>query len=116
MPDQTPPVLAGAEVVSLRSWLPASGGADHFHGRVVAAFQELEQLPGDGPLQAPADVAGTLTLGRASCGVGTAVMVIAEPHHHGVSRPVELLVTGAVQPMPVTCREDAWIALAPAMA
>jgi hypothetical protein len=69
--------------------------------RSVVAFKELEELSGNGSLQASPDVADALALGRAPSGVGTGVWVIAEPgHHDGVECPVELPVTRPVQSMP----------------
>jgi hypothetical protein len=56
--------------------------------RSVVAFKELEELSGNGPLQAAPDVADAPALGRAPSSVGTDVWVIAEPGDHDrVERP-----------------------------
>jgi hypothetical protein len=54
---------------------------DEFHRRSVAAIQQLEQLSGDGELEAAADVTDTLALG-ASPGMGP-----ADQHLSGADRP-----------------------------
>jgi len=45
------------------------------------ALEELEELPSDGPLQAPADVSGALALGPAPSGVGAGLGIVTEPCH-----------------------------------
>jgi hypothetical protein len=67
--------------------------ADHLDRWSVVALKELEELPGDRPLQASPDVAGALAFGGAPGGVDAGVGVVAEPgHHHGVQGTVELPV------------------------
>jgi hypothetical protein len=74
---------------------------DDFDARAVVAFQQLEQLPGDGPLQAPTDISDALALGSAPDGVGPGSWVIAQPGQHDrVQSAVQLAVARAVQPMP----------------
>jgi hypothetical protein len=66
----------------------------------VVGFEQLEQLPGDGPLQAPADISDALALGRAPSGVRASGWVVPHPGHHDrVQGAVELAVTAAVQPV-----------------
>jgi hypothetical protein len=45
-------------------------GVEHVDCRSVVAFKELEELSGDGSLQASPDVAGALALGPAAGGIG----------------------------------------------
>jgi hypothetical protein len=72
--------------------------AHHLHVRTVVALQELEQVPGDGSLYAPSDLAWALAIAPAAGGVGARCRVVAQPHQgHGVQRPVELAVTATVQ-------------------
>jgi hypothetical protein len=67
-----------------------------FHSRAVIAFQQLEQLPGDRSLQAPANITGALALGPSPDGVGAGGWVVAQPgHHHGVQRPVVVIPSGS---------------------
>ena len=77
----------------MRACCPTVLRAEDLDRRSVVAFKEPEQLSGNGPLQAPADVAAALALRTTPDGVGTGGGVIAEPgHHDGVERPVELPV------------------------
>src|SRR5829696_6968400 len=79
---------------------PQALRVEDFDRRSVVALKKPKELPGNSLLQASPDVAEALALGRAPSGIGARVGVVAEPgHHHGVERPVELAVTGAVQPV-----------------
>jgi hypothetical protein len=90
---------------------------DDFHARVVVAFQQLEQLPGDGPLQAPTDISDALALGSAPDGVGPGSWVVAQPGQHDrVQSAVRLAVARGFSRCLMTCPEEAGIGLAPASA
>ena len=43
------------------------------------AFQQLEQLPGDGPLQATSNIPGALALGSTPGGVGAGLRIVPKP-------------------------------------
>jgi hypothetical protein len=46
---------------------------------VIVALKQLEQLPGDHPLQAPPDLADTPALSLSAGGVGASLRVVAQP-------------------------------------
>jgi hypothetical protein len=50
--------------------------AGQFHTGPVQPFQQLEELAGDGSLEAPPGVAGALALAAASDGVGAGRRVV----------------------------------------
>src|SRR5918995_6160803 len=52
-------------------------GPDHLDLSAVAAFQQLEQLPGNSPLQAPPDVPSALAFRSTPGGVGAGGWVVA---------------------------------------
>ena len=58
------------------------GDPQHLHGRALVVFQQLEQLPGDGSLQAPPDLPDALALSPPPGGVGAGGGVTAQPGHH----------------------------------
>jgi hypothetical protein len=78
-----------------------SSGVHDLYAYAAIAFQQLEQLPGDGPLQAAADLADALALAASPRGTGTGLRIVAQPgQHNRVQGPVELAVAAAAQPMP----------------
>jgi hypothetical protein len=89
-------------------------GRPHLDPCGIAAFQELEQLAGDGSLQAPADVADALAFRSPASGVGASVRVVPQPcEHDGVQGPVQLPIARAVQPCLVICPDEAGMRLTP---
>ena len=77
-----------------------SSGSDDLHAGLVVALEELEQLAGDAPLEAPLDVAAGRGLGGAAGGVGAGLGIVAEPgERDGVQGGVGLAVPGLVQPV-----------------
>jgi hypothetical protein len=57
-------------------------GRPHLDPCGIAAFQQLEQLAGDGSLQSPADVADALAFRSPASGVGAGVRVVPQPCEH----------------------------------
>lgn len=67
---------------------------------MIVAFQELEALPGDGPLDAPPDLPTDLALSPAASRTGAGSRVVTQPYQRNrVQGPVEPAVPAAVQPM-----------------
>jgi hypothetical protein len=86
---------------------------DDLHAGAIVAFQELEELPGDGSLDAPPDLSAALALGSPASGIGAGLRVITQPHQRDrVQRPVEPPVATAVQPVAgtqlVRSRDRSW--------
>lgn len=86
---------------------PRSGRREHLHAVRDAALQELEQLSGDRPLHAAADVAGALALDAAG-GVGARLRIVAQPgDRDGVQRAAELPVPTPVDSLSRVARSSA---------
>lgn len=91
--------------------------ADHLDRRAVVTLKELEELSGNGPLQASADLANALALGRAPNGVGD----VAASSRSRATTTVWSARLSCRSPERfsrclVTCPDDAGIGLTPAKA
>jgi hypothetical protein len=96
---------------------PLSSDVHDLYTHAAIAFQQLEQLPGDRPLQAAADLADALALAASPGGVGASLRVVAQPGQQILcSARLSWRSPPRFSRCLMTCPDDAGMGLAPASA